>query len=86
MDVRPAYLEMSEPTIPDAIDDAVAGGATELRLVPFFLHLGNHVRRDLPAIADDARTRHPTTAITLDEHTGADPAIVDLVAARLRSP
>jgi sirohydrochlorin ferrochelatase len=83
--VRPAYLELSEPSIPDAIDAAVAGGATTVRLVPFFLHVGNHVLRDLPAIVGDARGRHPGVEIVLDEHVGADPRLVDLVADRIRA-
>jgi sirohydrochlorin ferrochelatase len=78
--VEPAYLELSEPSIPGAIDAAVAAGATRIRLVPHFLHLGNHVARDLPAITDDARRRHPGTTVVLEPHVGADPALVGLVA------
>jgi sirohydrochlorin cobaltochelatase len=82
--VRPAYLELTEPSIPDAVSAAVDGGATTVRLVPFFLHVGNHVLRDLPAIADEARARHPGIEVVLEEHTGADPRLVDLVADRVR--
>jgi sirohydrochlorin cobaltochelatase len=82
-EVRPAFLELSEPSIPDAVDAAVAGGATRVRLVPFFLHVGNHVQRDLPAIAAAARERHPGVDVVLEPHVGSDPALVDLVAARV---
>jgi sirohydrochlorin cobaltochelatase len=84
--VAPAYLELSQPSIPDAIDAAVAGGAHTVRLVPFFLHVGNHVLRDLPDIVAAARDRHPDVTVVLEEHVGADPALVDLVARRLRGP
>ena len=84
--VHPAYLELSEPSIPDAIDAAVAEGCGTVRLVPFFLHVGNHVQRDLPAIVADARGRHPGVEIVLDEHIGADPRLVDLVADRIDAP
>lgn len=83
-DVRPAYLELLDPSVPDAVDAAVADGATTVRIVPFFLHVGNHVLRDLPALAEHARVRHPGVAVVLDEHTGADDRLVDLVADRLR--
>lgn len=82
--VVPAYLELSVPSIPDAIDAAVAGGASTVRLVPFFLHVGNHVLVDLPEIVERARGRHPDTTIVLEEHIGADPRVVDLVADRIR--
>lgn len=83
--VRPAYLEIAEPTIPAAIDAAVAEGARSVRLLPHFLAPGNHVQRDLPRIVGEASERHPGVAIELEEHTGADPGMVDLLAARLRS-
>ena len=82
--VTPAYLELSEPSIPDAIDAAVGGGTTTVRLVPFFLHVGNHVLRDLPDIVGSARDRHPGVDIVLEEHIGADPRLVGLVADRIR--
>jgi sirohydrochlorin cobaltochelatase len=84
--VDPAYLELSRPSIPDAIDAAVAGGARRVRLVPFFLHVGNHVLRDLPDIVAAARDRHPDVTVVLEEHVGADPAVGDLVARRLGGP
>lgn len=85
-DVRPAYLELSEPSIPEAIDVAVADGARRVRLVPYFLHPGNHVRRDLPEIAAAARDRHPGVAVVLEPHVGDDPGLVDLLARRLTGP
>lgn len=81
--VRPAYLEITEPSIPDAVDRAVADGATRVRIVPHFLGPGNHVLVDIPAIVATARERHPTVRIELVEHLGADPALVELLAARV---
>lgn len=81
--VSPAYLELAEPSIPDAIDGAVGAGATRVRLVPLFLHTGNHVARDIPEIVTAARRRHPDVDIELETHVGADPRLVDLVADRI---
>lgn len=86
LDVRPAYLELSEPSIPEAIDAAVAGGARRVRLMPYFLHPGHHVRRDLPEIAAAARARHPGVAVVLEPHVGDDPGLVDLLVRRLSDP
>ncbi len=83
VEVRPAYLELSAPSIPDAIDAAVADGATRIRVLPHFLGPGNHVSVDIPAIVDDARRRHRDVTVELAEHLGADPALVDLLAARV---
>ncbi len=82
--VVPAFLELSQPSVPDAVDAAVSGGATTVVIVPLFLHVGNHVERDLPALAATARERHPGVTIRLDEHIGADALLVQLVADRIR--
>ena len=83
VDVRPAYLELTSPSIPDAIDAAIADGATRLRVLPHFLGPGNHVSVDIPEIVTAARKRHPGVTIELAEHLGADPALVDLLAERV---
>jgi sirohydrochlorin cobaltochelatase len=81
--VEPAYLELAEPDIPTAIATAAGRGAARIRLVPVFLHSGNHVARDIPAIVEAARSDHPEVRIDVEVHVGADPALVDLIAARL---
>lgn len=80
--VRPAYLELTEPSIPDAVDQAVAEGAGHVVLVPYFLHVGNHTLRDIPAILADASRRHPEVRLTLAEHLGFDQRLVDLAIDR----
>lgn len=79
--VEPAYLEIATPSIPDAVGSAVAGGATDVVLLPYFLHPGNHVREDLPRIAQECRDAHPGTAVELRTHVGADPRLVGLLAS-----
>ncbi len=83
-EVRPAYLEITDPDIPTAIDAAAADGATTIRLLPHFLSPGNHVAVDLPRIAEASRARHPGVRIDLMEHLGADPALVALLARRAK--
>lgn len=80
--VRPAYLEITEPSIPDAIDTAVADGAEVVVLVPYFLHVGNHTLRDLPEILDDARGRHRGVELVLADHLGIDDRLVEITIDR----
>jgi len=79
LDVRPAFLELAEPSIPAAIDEAVADGATSLRVVPHFLGPGRHTTTDIPAAIDEATLRHPDVAFTVTAHLGSHPAIIDVV-------
>ncbi len=78
-EVRAAFLELAEPSIGDAVDDAVTSGATSIHLIPHFLGPGRHTTRDIPAAIDEATQRHPSVVITVSDHLGTHPALVDLV-------
>lgn len=83
-DVRPAYLELTEPSVAAAIEGAVRDGATTIRVLPHFLNSGNHVLVDLPGLVDAARNLHPGVEIRLDSHLGTDPGLVALTARKIR--
>lgn len=59
-----AFNEFCVPTIGAAIDQAIAGGAGRLVVVPTMLVRGNqHTELEIQATVDRARERHPTAAI-----------------------
>jgi sirohydrochlorin ferrochelatase len=82
--VSAAYLEMAEPTIPEALRAARDAGARRLILVPYFLSPGMHVRRDLTAIAEDARAEL-NIPIDIADFLGAHRAIPDLLGELIRA-
>jgi sirohydrochlorin cobaltochelatase len=77
------FLELNEPSIPDAIDQLVARGVRRLIVVPYFLQLGGHVAEDLPQIVAAARARHPTATIILAQHLAYDRLLVRTIADRV---
>lgn len=79
--VLPAFLEMAEPDLPTAIDQAARSGAQHVTVLPHFLAPGNHVRRDIPALVDGARERHPDLRINLADYTGSRPEMLHTVVA-----
>lgn len=81
--VSDCYLDLNSPTIGAAIDAMLAHGIRHIVALPFFLHLGNHVREDLPAQIAAARTRHPQASILLAEHLGYDRLLVPVIADRV---
>lgn len=83
--VEPAFLELTEPDIPAAIDRCVTDGFERIVLLPYFLHPGNHTLRDIPEAIEAARGRHPTIAIEQAAVFGADPALVSSLADQVRS-
>jgi len=78
------FLEAARPGIPAGIEACVSRGASRILLVPYFLYLGGHVRRDLPAAAARGRTRHRGLQIRIAAPLGADPRLVALVTRRVR--
>jgi sirohydrochlorin ferrochelatase len=51
-------------------------------VVPFFLTLGIHMRRDLPAIVDDLRQIHSGVNIEVTPPLEGHPALAEIVLAR----
>ena len=78
--VRCAYLELVEPSLPVAAAELVALGVSEVRIVPLFLGVGKHVREDLPGLVADLRAAHPGIAFDLRAAVGESSRLVDLLA------
>lgn len=76
-----AFLEFMAPTLAEAVEAAAADGATEVRVVPLFLARGGHLKRDVPALVEAARARHPGCRIELLPPVGEDRGVVDAMAA-----
>ncbi len=74
-----AFLEV-DPLLGEAVGKLVAGGATEILVLPYFLTLGIHLRRDLPAIAAELERTHGIAiriAPPLDGHPSLGAILVD---------
>lgn len=79
-DVRCAFLELAEPSIPEGIAQCIAQGANEVIVLPYFLSAGRHVATDIPAEVAKARVTFPAISIRIAPYLGmAD----ELLAAML---
>ena len=76
--VRPAHMELASPSISEAFDALVAAGCATVVCHPFFLSQGRHVREDVPALLDEAASRH-NVPYSLTPPLGEAPALLDLV-------
>ena len=77
------YLDCNQPDIATAFDQLVANGVMRLTVLPYFLHLGRHVRSDLPALFAEARQRHPHVEIQVAHHLDYDPLLAQVAAERI---
>lgn len=81
-DVRYAHMELCEPSLEQALEQAVADGAREVVVQPFFLGPGNHASVDIPASVESARARHPSVVFRLTAVLGPDALLAELVLKR----
>jgi len=74
-----AFLELAEPSIPDGLRAAIAAGASEVVVMPYFLSAGRHVVKDIPAEVDSVRAAHPDVSITVAPYLGAAGGLIELM-------
>lgn len=75
-----AYLELTTPSLAEAVANLVDQGCSHLTVLPLFLGTGRHARQDLPLMLDQARVDHPGLHIEAAEAVGENPAVIALLA------
>lgn len=79
-----ACLEFIQPDLTQAVSALVAQRIDSIVVMPFLLGNGTHTTDDLEEEIARALAAHPQTRISASQTFGADPALVDIVAARVR--
>lgn len=77
------FLDCNQPDIPAAFDALIATGVTQIDVLPYFLHLGRHVRKDLPVYFDEARKRHEKIAIRIARHLDDEAILARICGERI---
>jgi sirohydrochlorin cobaltochelatase len=80
MTVTCAYLELTEPSLPDAAASLISAGVSDITILPMFLGVGRHAREDLPAIITELKQNNPNTTFHVQPAVGENPAVLDLLA------
>ena len=77
--VRCAFLEIAEPSIPDGIETAVSAGASEVVVLPYFLSAGRHVAEDIPAEVQRKQAEHSGIRIRIAPYLGLAGGLPDIL-------
>jgi sirohydrochlorin cobaltochelatase len=80
--VYPAFMELAEPSLGDAVAAAVADGAMEVVVQPCFLFDGNHIRRDIPALLAGLAVEYPDVSFRYGHPIGPDTRVADILLER----
>lgn len=78
--VELAFLELMQPSLPDAITALAGRGVARVSVIPVFISAGSHVREDLPRLVDEALARNPGLDISVAEPLGEAPAMLQAMA------
>lgn len=81
--VHVAHMELAEPSLAQVLEEIHTRGEREVTVVPYFLHLGIHLREDIPGLVADCLERLPGMSVRMAPHLGFDEALVDVVERRL---
>lgn len=74
-----AFLELAEPSIPDGIQACIDAGATEVRVVPYFLSAGRHVAEDIPAEVAIKQKEYPDLNIQITPYLGLAESVPEIL-------
>ncbi len=83
LDVRVAFLDLTEPGVGLVVDAVVDAGHTRIVCVPLLLGKAFHAKVDLPELLADARTRHAHASIVQADVLGDDNLLIEAVRDRI---
>ncbi len=77
--VEQAYLQHTSPGLMDAIEVCARQNAGRIVIVPFFMQPGAHVTRDIPALIEQARKKHPGVEVLMTDFVGSHRLMAEIV-------
>ena len=83
--VETAFLEMAEPDLREAVARLAARGADRIVVIPYFLTLGIHLRRDLPRIVEELAGVYQGVRIDVTEPLDGHPSLVGILLERAQA-
>jgi precorrin-8X/cobalt-precorrin-8 methylmutase len=83
--VRFCFLELDKPDIEEGIKDVLIQNDPKIiLLMPYFLHKGAHIKRDIIANINTALEKYRFKNVFITKHLGVDEKLVDLIVERVR--
>ena len=80
--VKAAFLELGHPDLTSAVEGLLAQGVERVVVIPYFLTLGIHLERDLPALVADIAQSHNGLQIAVTPPLDGHPALLQILLDR----
>ena len=79
-----AYMEFCEENIEHGVKALAEQGVTELKVVPYFLFEGIHIREDIPNEIGEILKKYPQVKLEMGHTLGVDERLADILVDRIR--
>lgn len=79
-----AFLEMAEPSIPQALE-TLNETTQEIFVLPLFLFAAKHVKKHIPEILKTFQKENPKVKIKLSKPLGPEPKLLNILDQRLKT-
>ena len=80
--VRPAHMELAEPSIAAGFAGCVEAGATNVIVFPYMLSPGKHSTSDIPRMVSDIAAAHPGISYSVTEAFGIHEKLGEIILMR----
>ena len=77
-----AFLELGKPDLAEALQRLAAYSLNRVVIIPYFLTLGIHLRRDLPKLVEALASEYPNVVLHVTEPLDGHPALRQIVLER----
>jgi sirohydrochlorin ferrochelatase len=84
--VRPAHMELAEPSIAAGFASCVEAGATEVIVFPYMLSPGRHSTSDIPRMISDIASLHQGVTFSVTAAFGVHEKLGELILSRAGLP
>lgn len=86
--VTPAFLELMQPSLEEAVSSLATAGVQHITVVPVFFGQGSHLRNDFPVLLSACQEKFPqitlNTTLAVGESDAVLQAIVDFANGALK--
>ena len=75
-----AFLERQQPSLEDAAAGLIRSGASTITVIPMFLGIGGHLKKDLPLLIEAMRARWADIEFRLTAPIGESELVANAIA------
>ena len=80
-----AFMEFSDRTIEKGVAALADKGVKKVKIVPYFLFMGVHMREDIPSMAAECAAKFPDIEIETGGPLGTDERLADILVDRIKA-